>query len=78
MTCFALAPRPVQRCGLALEKVLAICELPHTQTAKSAPVLAAHCAVEEMQMAGWIIAAMVAIGLMWSVATMSNLVPVVG
>jgi hypothetical protein len=33
--------------------------------------------VEGMQMLAWILAVVVAIGLIWSVAAMSNLVPVV-
>jgi hypothetical protein len=56
------------------KKVLGICELPHIGMAKDRQ---AQPDVEGMQMLAWIMAVVVAIGLIWSVAAMSNLVPVV-
>jgi hypothetical protein len=65
----APAPSPFD-----FKKVLGICELPHIGMAKDRQ---AQPDVEEMQMLAWIMAVVVATGLIWSVAAMSNLVPVV-
>jgi hypothetical protein len=57
------------------------CELPHIGTAKNmrAPIRQARREAEGMQMRAWMgIAVVVAIGLIWSVAVMSKLVPVDG
>jgi hypothetical protein len=64
-------------------KNLGICELPHVGAAKkyANPYRQAQRDVEGMQMRAWMaagIAVVVAIGLMWSVAAMSSLVPVDG
>src|SRR5262249_28213080 len=64
----AALPRPL------LQKNLGICELPHVGT----EALSANQGdVKGMPMLAWIIGIVVAIGLIWSVAAMSNLVPVV-
>jgi hypothetical protein len=55
-------------------KIFGNCELPHIGAAKYRQ---AQCDVEDAKMLAWIIAVVLAIGLIWSVATMSNLVPVV-
>jgi len=69
-------PRPL------LQKILRICELPHVGAAKkyASPYRQAQRDIEGMQMRAWIvgIAVVVAIGLIWSFAAMSNLVPVDG
>ena len=59
---------------------LRICELPHIGTAKkyAKPYRQAQRDVEGMQMRAWMVGIVVAIGLIWSVAAMSNLVPVDG
>src|SRR4029077_4657455 len=58
-----------------ISKGLAICELPHIGTAKiSASSMRRR---GNAKMLAWIIAVVLAIGLIWSVAAMSNLVPVV-
>jgi hypothetical protein len=58
------------------------CELPHIGTAKNmrAPIRQAQREAEGMQMRAWMVgmAVVVAIGLIWSVAAMSKLVPVDG
>ena len=73
---FFCLPRPL------LQKILRICELPHIEAAKKCAksLSASSTRVEGMQMRAWIvgIAVVVAIGLIWSVAVMSNLVPVDG
>src|SRR6516164_11381343 len=73
---FFCLPRPL------LQKILRICELPHIEAAKkcASPYRQAQRDVEGMQMRAWMvgIAVVVAIGLIWSFAAMSNLVPVDG
>jgi hypothetical protein len=65
-----------------LQKTLRICELPHIGAARkyANPYRQAQRDIEGMQMRAWMvgIGVVVAIGLMWSVAVMSNLVPVDG
>jgi hypothetical protein len=63
-----------------LQKILRICELPHIEAAKkyAKPYRQAQRDVEGMQMRAWMVGIVVAIGLIWSVAAMSNLVPVDG
>jgi hypothetical protein len=63
-----------------LLKILGIGELPHIGAAKTmrTPYRQAQRDVEGMQMLAWIVAVVVAIGLIWSFAAMSNLVPVDG
>jgi hypothetical protein len=65
-----------------LQKTLRICELPHIGAARkyASPYRQAQRDIEGMQMRAWMvgIAIVVAIGLIWSVAVMSNLVPVDG
>ena len=60
-------------------KILDICELPHIGAGKkyANPYQQAQCDAEGVPMLAWIIGIVVAIGLIWSVAAMSNLVPVV-
>jgi hypothetical protein len=69
-------PRPLP------QKILRIGELPHIRAAKkyASPYRQAQRDVEGMQMRAWMvgIAVVVAIGLIWSVAVMSNVVPVDG
>jgi len=71
-----MLPRPL------LQKILHICELPHIGAAKkcASPYQQAQRDIEGMQMRARMvgIAIVVAIGLIWSVAAMSNLVPVDG
>ena len=59
-----------------------LCELPHIGMAKNmrAPIRQAQREAEGMQMRAWMVgmAVVVAIGLIWSVAAMSKLVPVDG
>jgi hypothetical protein len=78
---------PKRRPGLSFRRhelfeILRICELPHIEAAKeyATPIGKAQRDVEGMQMRAWTvgIAVVVAIGLIWSVAAMSNLVPVDG
>jgi hypothetical protein len=68
--------------ALATKNFAHLCELPHIEAAKkcASPYRQAQRDVEGMQMRGWMvgIAVVVAIGLIWSVAVMSNLVPVDG
>jgi len=60
-----------------LAKILGICELPHIQAARNLRrYRPTQCDLEGCKMPAWIIAVVVAIGLVWSVAAMSNLVPV--
>jgi hypothetical protein len=65
-----------------LQKTLRICELRHIGAARkyASPYRQAQRDIEGMQMRAWMvgIAIVVAIGLIWSVAVMSNLVPVDG
>jgi hypothetical protein len=65
-----------------LQKILRIRELPHVGAAKkyASPYRQAQRDVEGMQMRAWMvgIAVVVAIGLIWSIAAMSNLIPVDG
>jgi hypothetical protein len=63
-----------------LQKILRICELPHIGAAKKHANPYRQAQREGMQMRAWLvgIAVVVAIGLIWSVAAMSNLVPVDG
>src|SRR5262249_8451163 len=65
-------PRPL------LQNVLRICELPHIEAAKNrqTPDRKVGGGIR-MKMLAWIIGVVVAIGLVWSVAAMSNSVPVV-
>jgi hypothetical protein len=66
----------------SLQKILRLCELPHIGAAKkcASRYRQAQRDVEGMQMRAWMvaIAVVVAIGLIWSFAAMSNLVPVDG
>jgi hypothetical protein len=57
-----------------------LCELPHIGAAKSmrAPISPSSTRPEGMQMRAWMVGIAVAIGLIWSVAAMSKLVPVDG
>jgi hypothetical protein len=67
-------------CIAKLFEILRICELPHIGTAQkyANPYRQAQRDAEGMQMrAGMVVGIVVAIGLIWSVAAMSNLVPVV-
>ena len=65
-----------------LQKILRIRELPHVGAAKkyASPYRQAHRDIEAMQMRAWMvgIALVVAISLIWSIAAVSNLVPVDG
>jgi hypothetical protein len=58
-----------------MQKIPGICELPHIGAAKHRQ---GQRDVEERPMLAWIIAVVIGIGLIWSVAAMSNLLPVVG
>src|SRR5262249_28606837 len=61
-----------------LSIILRICELAHTSSAKTmSPYGQAQCDIEGMEMLAWIMAVVVGIGLIWSVATMTNLVPLI-
>jgi hypothetical protein len=65
-----------------LHKILLVCELPHNWGGKKmrAPIRQAQRSAEGKQMRAWMvgISVVVAIGLIWSVAAMSKLVPVDG
>ena len=84
--CSGLRPGSVHQMGghararPSLQKILCIRELPHIGLRKDMRILATQRDVEGMQMRAWMagIAVVVAIGLIWSVAVMSNLVPVDG
>ena len=54
-------------------KNFGICELPHIGAAKHRQ---GQRDVERMQMLAWIIAVVIAIGLIWSVASITKVVPV--
>jgi hypothetical protein len=63
-----------------LQKILRICEPPRIEAAKNVRAPIGKLNVEGCKMRAWMvaIAAVVAIGLIWSIAVMSNLVPVDG